>query len=150
MLVILVRTYSKVIMKKISLTFIVFFLIIGFACDKKSSLEDGKDFALDYEFTVSLNDDEFQIHFDELLEDSRCPVLAFCQWEGRARVQIVTVSNDVEKVYEFSTLAPTHMDTIFENGNDRYQFELLQIDPFPTGGFQAPEAYSIAFNLKKL
>lgn len=124
-------------------------LVLLPSCEKDTGLELGKEITLDYRYTVNV-DDKIQIRFDELLEDSRCPINSFCQWEGRASIQVSMKVYDQEKVFEFSTLAPRHMDTVFYQGDNQYRFDLESIIPFPTNTFQSPEEYKIIFHLQEI
>ena len=71
--------------------------------------------------------DEFIIKFQEVVEDSRCPIDVDCVWEGNAKI-ILTIT---QKDYILnSTLEPTE---IYFSGKEgiQYRIKLISVSPYP-------------------
>ena len=51
---------------------------------------------LQFQDTFFNNEENFQITFDSVLEDSRCPVNAVCKWAGNAKIGF-TIANEENK-----------------------------------------------------
>ena len=136
-------------MKAINITSIFLLLIFTTTC-KKENISIEKEYTLNHGYTVTFNQDALQIHFDEVLEDSRCPPYALCAWEGRAVVKMIVIENDIESDYEFSTFAPIHMDTTLVTGFGDYRLELKAVNPYPTSFPMTAEDYNIEFRLIEL
>lgn len=128
-----------------------FSLLIFTSCKKEADLSNLYGVELDYNYTVTIKPHDFQVHFNKILEDSRCPINAFCAWEGRLKIEVITISDGLEKAYEFSTNGPKHLDTIFVHGTKRFHFEISEINPQSVAGSPILlEDYNIEFNLETI
>lgn len=68
--------------------------------------------------------------FDQLVEDSRCPVNLMCIWEGVAKANFTFIKGQQSHRIRLATSAapgPERPDTTI-NG---YKIELLNIEPYP-------------------
>ena len=140
------------IMKTILSILLIPFLIIGVSCKKDKSISLEQDYKLKLGYTVTFNKEELQIHFDEVLEDSRCPIGPIdCFWAGRAVVKMIVTENGMESDYEFSTFAPVHMDTTLATGFGDYHLELKAINPYPDMfNSTSDEEYNVVFRLSEI
>ena len=76
-----------------------------------------------------------EIRFDEVLEDSRCPMNARCVWEGNARVAFEIVrSGAVERVVLNTS---ERFEAKQESGD--MMFRLVRLDPTPMAGEKVKE-----------
>ncbi|MEY2924311.1 MAG: hypothetical protein RLZZ337_859 [Bacteroidota bacterium] len=76
--------------------FSLLFLLLA-SCEKE--VIPNETFYLEFEESVTIKDDQqnFNITYSKLVEDSRCPEDAICVWAGRAVIQIKDQDN---KVYD--------------------------------------------------
>lgn len=92
---------------------------------------------------VRLGDSGMNVHFENVLEDSRCPTDAICGQIGRAGIRLV-VTEDGSRDAEIVMYIPGEVEIPFEeNGavffKGRY-FRLLGLDPYPFPGVEIPES----------
>jgi hypothetical protein len=93
-----------------------------FALDELFSLGGGE--------TAVFNTNGLQLHFSEVVEDSRCPTEVECFWTGQA-VIIITAEEDGEAVdLEFNT-NPAPGQTIDVLPAFGYMVHLELLDPYP-------------------
>lgn len=71
-----------------------------------------------------------QVCFDSLLEDSRCPIMADCVWQGVAKARFFVTINGQQHTMLLSTLdmAPLYNNDTLIAG---YHFQLVNIFPYP-------------------
>jgi len=97
----------------------------GFA-QESSDPKLGEEFELAVHQTAQMTDEKISVTFQEVLEDSRCPVDVTCIWAGLAKVSLrVTVSGQ-ERELSLST-SPPNDSAVFEN----YTFWLILVRPVP-------------------
>src|SRR5262245_59037767 len=71
------------------------------------------------------------LHFESVLEDSRCPTQVECFWSGQARILITASQAGEETVkLEFNT-NPAPDQTVDTLPAYNYSVQLLQLDPYP-------------------
>ena len=85
----------------------------------------------------------FEVGFQALLGDSRCPEDVVCVWEGEGRVELgVTLGDGPTRPFELSTRAPQR---ITEAG---YEITLVALDPYPVStGQQPPQNYVVRLRI---
>jgi uncharacterized lipoprotein NlpE involved in copper resistance len=79
--------------------------------------------------------ENLRLHFDEVLEDSRCPAQVECVWSGQARIAIIVQDTEnTPKTLTFNTNpAPDQNAQTAQVGE--YEITLLSLEPNP----QTPE-----------
>ena len=142
-------------MKTILPILLISLLIIGISCKKEEPISLTQDYNLELGYTVAFNQDELQIHFDEVLQDSRCPIPLLCDLPGSVRVRIIISEKQIERDFEFYTedifpSQPAHMDTLLTTSFGDYLFELKEVLPYPVLTNSAPEEYNISFSLTEV
>jgi uncharacterized lipoprotein NlpE involved in copper resistance len=76
-----------------------------------------------------------RLHFDEVLEDSRCPTQVECFWTGQARIAILAQdSGGAPKTVAFNT-NPAPGQNVQKAQVGDYVIELMPLEPYP----QTPE-----------
>jgi len=90
----------------------------------------GEDYELAFDETVTFTEGGFTVHFDEVIEDSRCPNGVVCVWEGIAilNLTIADATDTTDLIFATDSInlntLPTH-----EFGN--YLLELIEVNPYP-------------------
>jgi hypothetical protein len=72
-----------------SLVFVILILSVGNGCSSTPGVieaEFGKEFTLSIGQEANISGGAFKIGFEDVIEDSRCPLNVFCVWEGRANI----------------------------------------------------------------
>ncbi len=99
----------------------------------------GVPFELHVGQTAIVQGTEIKVTFNEVLEDSRCPINALCVWAGNGRIALAVARNvDIQPgppVYlvELNTLeGPKEREVI------GYRIELLGLSPEPLAGVPIP------------
>lgn len=75
----------------------------------------------------------FNLCFDSVLEDSRCPKNAVCIWQGVARVKFTLSSKNYSHSFTLASLKMPPLyakDTILQG----YKFEFINLYPYPGDG----------------
>ena len=86
----------------------------------------GEEFELAVHQTAQITDEKISVTFQEVLEDSRCPVDVTCIWAGLAKVPLQVTVSGQEKELSLST-SPLDHSAVFEN----YTFWLIGVRPVP-------------------
>jgi hypothetical protein len=125
---------------KLFKTFFLLFLIsiIFITCERESYITSGVDIEkelskisdslvvkIKYSEEVKLSKN-LTLRFDDLLEDSRCPINAMCIWPGRAKILLFIKDGDGGKFMELNTAAGINHDVY-----DKYDFRLQNLSPYP-------------------
>jgi len=66
------------------------------------------------------------LKFDDLLEESRCPIDANCIWAGNAKIKMYIKNGNIGKNFELNTGAG-----VTHNVYDKYDFRLQELTPYP-------------------
>jgi hypothetical protein len=85
----------------------------------------GERFELKVGETASIGAEKLKISFQSVLEDSRCPMNAYCLWAGNATVSLKLKKRLVEQVALNTFVEPKHVEFL------QYVIELIQLDPYP-------------------
>jgi len=86
----------------------------------------GEEFELAVHQTAQISADNISVTFQEVLEDSRCPVDVTCIWAGLAEVSLQVAVSGQEREISLST-SPPENSAVFEN----YTFLLISVRPVP-------------------
>jgi len=85
----------------------------GFA-QESSPPKLGEEFELAVHQTAQISAEKISVTFQEVLEDSRCPVDVTCIWAGLAEVSLQVAVSGQEREISLSTLSPED-SAVFEN-----------------------------------
>ena len=97
----------------------------GFA-QESSPPKVGEEFELAVHQTAQMTAENISVTFQEVLEDSRCPVDVTCIWAGLAKVSLQVSVSGQERELSLST-SPPENSAVFEN----YTFWLISVRPVP-------------------
>ena len=97
----------------------------GFA-QESSHPSLGEEFELAVHQTAQMTAENISVTFQEVLEDSRCPVDVTCIWAGLAKVSLQVSVSGQERELSLST-SPPENSAVFEN----YTFWLILVRPVP-------------------
>ncbi len=86
----------------------------------------GEEFELAVHQTAQISAENISVTFQEVLEDSRCPVDVTCIWAGLAKVSLQVSVSGQERELSLST-SPPENSAVFEN----YTFWLISVRPVP-------------------
>ncbi len=86
----------------------------------------GEEFELAVHQTAQITAEKISVTFQEVLEDSRCPVDVTCIWAGLAKVSLQVSVSGQERELSLST-SPPENSAVFEN----YTFWLILVRPVP-------------------
>ena len=86
----------------------------------------GEEFELAVHQTAQITAENISVTFQEVLEDSRCPVDVTCIWAGLAEVSLRVAVSGQEREISLST-SPPENSAVFEN----YTFWLIGVRPVP-------------------
>ncbi len=105
-----------------------------------SSFVLNEPFLLCFGNTAAQTGQNFNVKFDKLVEDSRCPTDVTCIWAGRASVALSlthegTTETDTLSIGDFT--GTTHSDSALFAG---YKIKLVEVQPVPVSTAQPAEA----------
>jgi len=86
----------------------------------------GEEFELAVHQTAQISAEKISVTFQQVLEDSRCPVDVTCIWAGLAEVSLQVSVSGQERELSLST-SPPENSAVFEN----YAFWLILVSPVP-------------------
>jgi len=98
-----------------------------------------------YNQRVNINND-FTIHFNRVIADSRCPMDAICLWPGDGEVELkLSSGRNIERVVLHTFLSP--QEYIYRN----YKISLKELRPYPksTNSIR-PGVYVVVIEVKLL
>ena len=78
-----------------------------------------------------INGNNISICFNELLEDSRCPINADCVWQGVARAGFTFKAKGQEASFDLATL---NMNPIYRQDTVLFGFKIHLVDLLPYSG----------------
>ena len=88
------------------------------------------EFQLKIGQTAVFQDEELEMQFWNLPEDSRCPSDVVCIWEGQARCMLRVGKTGEEKQEVEVTSRAGHVDLDRSRFGD-YTIDLIAVDPYP-------------------
>ena len=86
----------------------------------------GEEFELVVHQTDQITGEDISVTFQQVLEDSRCPIDVTCIWAGLAEVSLRVAVSGNESELSLST-SPPENSAVFEN----YTFWLIRVRPVP-------------------
>jgi len=103
-----------------------------------STVDLGEEFQLRVDETavfrhvINLVEQETEITFRELNEDSRCPIGVNCIWEGQVVLAIDAVTQgDTERLNYQGFVGPDTAAYLHQSFGNIYELQLLRVDPYP-------------------
>ena len=88
------------------------------------------EFQLEIGQTASIQDEELEIQFWNLPEDSRCPSDVFCIWEGQVRI-VLRVGKAGEEKQDLEVTSRAGHGDLARAGLGDYTIELIAVEPYP-------------------
>lgn len=88
------------------------------------------DFNIKYGESVYIPEENISITFEEVVEDSRCPLGVMCFWEGTAEIKLMIRQRNEELIDTVQTYLPQKIISIGEINNS-YLFQVKKVEPYP-------------------
>jgi hypothetical protein len=88
----------------------------------------GQEFSLSIKQSAFIKEENLEIEFEEVIEDSRCPWEVTCVWEGRVSLSVEINVNDVSDNIELSQSGLTDRSVLATHAG--YQFT-YKVEPYP-------------------
>lgn len=135
-------------MKTIYCFSLLVFLGLMTACQKDQvSIAGGYDLEIGH--TVSFENRVFEIHFDRVVTDSRCPIGSNCEDLGQAIIELVITNDSGENSYQFTSDDPACKTKEVDTAFGKYEIEFIDLYPYPVLNQPLEELQSIVITLKK-
>jgi len=113
-------------MKKFSLILLLFVATLGFS---QTEVAKTPQIVFKIELGTTVTNDGVKIQFEEVLEDSRCPVNVQCVWAGQAKVKVnISGPNIPEESLE---LIVGKKDKDVLSIVDGYVLKAMNLAPYP-------------------
>ena len=107
----------------------------------------GQEFSLSIGQTATIEGENLQIRFEEVVEDSRCPTGATCVWEGRVSLTVEITEND--SPYRMVLIQPGLTDQYTRETYQGYQLT-FKVEPYPEVDQEiAPGEYRLLLTVSK-
>ncbi len=87
----------------------------------------GSEFDLSLHQWVTISGTSLTVRFDSVVEDSRCPIGAYCEWEGMARVLVSITSGAQVEQFCLTTMPITA--TYRSQG---WFIDFIGLEPYPS------------------
>jgi hypothetical protein len=110
----------------LALAAITLLLCLCLACG--SRIELGQEFSLSIGQSAIIADEDLEITFEEITEDSRCPRDVVCIWEGR--IVCSAKFTEGENAYDIELTQPGLSDEYTQEVYRGYQFT-FRVEPYP-------------------
>jgi hypothetical protein len=108
-----------------------------------ASLDDS--FVLHVGEQVTFGSEPLRLFFDEVVEDSRCPLQVTCVWEGNARLALRAQKGDSSALLDLNTRLEPRAATVLG-----YEVALERLEPQKIGENRIPqERYSAYLRVTK-
>lgn len=100
-------------------------------------------FLLNHGDAVRLGDTGLDVHFENVLEDNRCPTEAICGRFGRAGIRLIVTEEDARDS-EIVLFIPGEVEVPYEENGAVFfrgrNFRLLALEPYPFSDTSIPES----------
>ena len=107
----------------------------------------GKEFSLSVGESVAIRDENLEVTFLKVLEDSRCPTGVQCIWEGRATSLVSIVSNNTTDI---ELTEPGLTDSPYQYTFRDYWI-IFHLLPYPEAGKEiTADQYRLVMSISKL
>lgn len=151
-------------MKSIILTLALFVTMFGFAQHKKGAVKTDKQIEkAETPKIISLlkaggkiKEDNIQVKFLEVVEDSRCPKDVQCMWAGEVKVKVEVTNYNASKPQpeeRVLVLSPTaDFDDLFGNifHADGFNITAVNVKPYPISTKKIkPKEYALQFYVQR-
>jgi hypothetical protein len=102
--------------------------------EEAPSAELGQEFQLEVGHSIPLHGTGYRVAFDQVIEDSRCPVGTTCIWEGNAKlaVRLAPTVGDLDRALPAELNTSSRFPT--KIAVDAFTIELRRLDPGPPDG----------------
>lgn len=110
-------------MEKLIFTFIISALLIS--CQNSTTPLNpavGETFEIKFGESATIQSEQIQVTFEELIEDSRCPEDVVCVWAGNAKI-IIQVDDQEVSLNTYSN--PKYAEL------SEYNIKLISLNPYP-------------------
>jgi hypothetical protein len=109
-----------------------------------------REFKIDLNETAILPDENIWVKFNEVTEDSRCPINVQCIWAGRAKI-VVNIWKDSQNIGDFVLTTGSGSPALaVENFATNYNIKCIDLQPAPISGSKTQKlAYSAALVISK-
>ncbi len=91
---------------------------------------------LSHSYTLIINEEQLEIRFDSVSEDSRCPENADCIWAGNARVHCTLTKSSVPKQHIMLNTLAAPQSAVYQG----YTILLRELTPLPKAGEITPQS----------
>ncbi|MCL5029625.1 MAG: hypothetical protein M1480_11500 [Bacteroidetes bacterium] len=88
------------------------------------------DFNIKYDQSVYITEENLLITFEDVIEESRCPLGLKCYWEGTAKIKLLIRQGNEVRVDTVQTYLPQSIISIGEINNS-YLFWVKKVEPYP-------------------
>ncbi len=109
--------------------FVLIALLLATACGGPTEVAIDQDFTLAFGRSVAIENTGYTVTFQDVLQDSRCPVNADCVWAGNARIRLA-INRPTRHVAVNTDLDPRHA-VIAEAGIRQLVLQLEALSPLP-------------------
>lgn len=117
---------------------IMMVLFLALSCGKTVlNAELNKEFSIKHDDKVVIDNEDLEVEFTNVTEDSRCPEGTNCIWEGRVVVQLMVNNHLV------SVSTQTAKDTL------GYNFEIKEVLPLKTTSVIGMDSYILKLIISK-
>ncbi|VBB46368.1 hypothetical protein TRIP_D390034 [uncultured Paludibacter sp.] len=115
------------------------FLIFFVGCESIKDFNYNDEYIIQVTKSVKSADNQYEIRFDSVFTDSRCPEGAVCVWEGVAGARFtISEINSSSKTVELYTLNNNQWSDSAVYNN--LKIKLLELNPYPS--VNSPIKYS--------
>lgn len=134
-------------MKNITAIALLAFIFFGLAaCTKNIDFKGyGREATIPFHGRLIASEEGFEIYFEEVVSDSRCPPRVECVWEGEATIKLQFNTSSKSTPFFLSTL-PAGKDTLVEG----HQVELLELKPASAPARHSLQQYKAVIKVSKI
>ena len=127
---------------------LILMLSIGCASTEEEVIASlGQEFSLQIGQIAQIDKEEFEIRFEKVLEDSRCPKGVTCVWAGRVRCELKIKDKETSTDLEIAEPGLTDSPSLIINKEYKIFYH---IQPYPEAGKEiAPDEYRLILKVGK-
>jgi hypothetical protein len=101
-------------------------------CGGPTEVSIDQDFALAFGKSAAIEGTGITVTFEDVLEDSRCPINAVCVWAGNARIQLAV--NTPARHVVLQTRSDSNYAVVYQEGIRQLVVQLGTLLPEPVAG----------------
>lgn len=132
-------------MKNFSLIFLLFITSFGFA---QTEVAKTPQIVFKVGLGTTVTSDGIEIEFEEVLEDSRCPVDVQCVWAGQARVKVKVSGTDLPEESLDLIVGKEGKDVLCEV--DGFVLKVMNLAPYPDSTNEENKKYVLSILKEKI